>query len=112
MTAGTEGLAAWPPAAVATVVAAVVTTGLTLVVAVVGGVWVVVRWRRDVAREERDRAWSRLVWIVDQACDPDVGRSEVGLVGADAMYDMQMLRDDDAVLGTMVLGLITGQEQR
>ncbi|MFJ4296506.1 hypothetical protein [Curtobacterium sp. NPDC089689] len=55
MTAGTEGLAAWPPAAVATAVAAVVTTGLTLVVAVVGGVWVVLRWRRNVAREERDR---------------------------------------------------------
>ncbi|PCN49132.1 hypothetical protein Csp2054_02750 [Curtobacterium sp. 'Ferrero'] len=112
MTAGTEGLAAWPPAAVAVVLAAACTAAFTMLVALVGGVWAVVRWRRDVAREERDRAWSRLVWIVDQACDADVGRSEIGLVGADTMYDMQMLREDDAVLGTMVLGLITGREHR
>jgi len=26
------------------------------------------------------------------------------------MYDMQILREDDAVLGTMVLGLVTGRE--
>lgn len=113
MTAGTEGLAAWPPAAVAVVVAAVCTAAFTLLiafVAFVGGVWAVVRWRRDVAREERDRAWSRFVWIVDQACDPDIGRTEIGTIAADAMYDMQMLREDDAVLGTMVLGLITGRE--
>lgn len=111
MGTGTGELAAWPPAAVAVVVAALCTACFTVLVAVVGGLWAVVRWRRDVAREERDRAWTRLVWIVDQACDRDVGRAEVGLVGADAMYDMQMLREDDAVLGTMVLGLITGKEQ-
>ncbi len=112
MTEGSEVLAAWPPAAVAVVVAAVCTAAFTLLVAFVGGVWAVIRWRRDVAREERDRAWSRFVWIVDQACDADVGRAEIGTIGADAMYDMQMLREDDAVLGTMVLGLITGREER
>lgn len=54
--AGEAALAAWPPAAVATVVAAVLAAVLTLLAAVVGGVWAIVRWRRDVAREERDRA--------------------------------------------------------
>uniref|UniRef100_A0A942T8L5 Uncharacterized protein n=1 Tax=Neobacillus citreus TaxID=2833578 RepID=A0A942T8L5_9BACI len=106
---GQEGLDGWPPAAVAVVAAALCTAAFTLLAAFVGGLWAVLRWRRDVAREERDRAWGRFVWIVDQACDGDVGRAEVGLLGADAMYDMQMLREDDAVLGTMVLGLITGR---
>ncbi|WP_152998265.1 hypothetical protein [Curtobacterium luteum] len=108
---GSGVLAAWPAAAVAVVVAAVCTAAFTLLVAFVGGVWALIRWRRDVAREERDRAWSRFVWIVDQSCDPDVGRTEIGTIGADAMYDMQMLREDDAVIGTMVLGLITGREE-
>jgi len=99
MTAGVEGLAAWPPAAVATVVAGLV-----------GGLWAVLRWRRDVAREERDRAWSRFVWTVEQACDGDVGRAEIGFASADVVYDMQILREGDAVLGTMVLGLVTGRE--
>jgi len=111
VTAGVEGLAAWPPLAVATVVAAVAAGALTLVAALVGGVWAAVRWRRDVAREERDRAWARFVWTVEQACDGDVGRAEVRAISARAMYDMQNLRGDDAVLGTMVLGLITGKEQ-
>jgi hypothetical protein len=56
MTAGVEGLAAWPPAAVATVVAAALAVALTAVAGLVGGLWAVLRWRRDVAREERDRA--------------------------------------------------------
>lgn len=110
MTAGVEGLAAWPPAAVATVVAALAAAALTLVAGFVGGVWAVLRWRRDVAREERDRAWSRFVWTVEQACDGDVGRAEIGSTSAEAMYDMPILRGDDAALGTMVLGLITGRE--
>jgi len=76
MTAGVEGLAAWPPAAMATVVAAALAVGLT---------------------------------AVDQACDGDVGRNEIGFASADTMYDMQILRESDAVLGTMVLGLITGR---
>lgn len=112
MTAGVEGLAAWPPAAVATVVAAALAVALTAVAGLVGGLWAVLRSRRDVAREERDRAWSRFVWTVDQACDGDVGRGEVGLASADAMYDMQILRERDAVLGTMVLELITGRRSR
>ena len=101
MTAGVEGLAAWPPAAVATVVAALGAAALTLVVGVVGGVWAVLRWRRDVAREARERA-----------CDGDVGRAEIGSMSAQAMYDMRILGGDDAALGTMVLGLITGREER
>lgn|GEM_PF-2345885 len=109
MTAGVEGLAAWPPAAVATVVVAALAVGLTAVAGLVGGLWAVLRWRRDVARAERDRAWSRFVWTVDQACDGDVGRNEIGFASADTMYDMQILRESDAVLGTMVLGLITGR---
>jgi hypothetical protein len=110
MTAGVEGLAAWPPAAVATVVAAALAVGLTAVAGLVGGLWAVLRWRRDVAREERDRAWSRFVWTVDQACDGDVGRSEVGLASAKTMYNMQILRDHDATFGRIVLELITGGE--
>jgi hypothetical protein len=42
--------------------------------------------------------------------DGDVGRAEVGSVGANAMYDMQSLRGDDSVFGTLVLGLITGRD--
>jgi hypothetical protein len=110
MTATGVGLAAWPPAAVAAVVAAAVGSALTLVGGLVGGLWAVLRWRRDVAREERDRAWARFVWTVDQVCDGDVGRAEVGSVGANAMYDMQSLRGDDSVFGTLVLGLITGRD--
>lgn len=112
MTAGVEGLAAWPPAAVATVVAAALAVGLTAVAGLVGGSWAVLRWRRDVAREERDRAWSRFVWTVDQACDGDVGRNEIGFAGAKAMYRMQILRDHDAVFGRIVLELIIGEEQK
>ncbi|WP_439692161.1 hypothetical protein ACRQ4B_14820 [Curtobacterium sp. SP.BCo] len=112
MTAGVEGLAAWPPAAVATVVAAAITVAFTVVVAGICGLWAVLRWRRDVAREERDRAWSRFVWTVDQACDGDVGRGEIGFASANSMYEMQSLRDEDAVYGTVVLEIITGREGR
>jgi hypothetical protein len=111
MTTGVEGLGAWPPAAVATVVAAVGAAALTLLAGLVGGLWAIVRWRRDVAREERDRAWSRFVWTVDLACDVDVGRSEIGIASARAMCAMQILRDRDAVLGRIVLELIAGEEQ-
>ncbi|MFJ4222371.1 hypothetical protein [Curtobacterium luteum] len=89
MTAGTEGLAAWPPAAVAVVVAALVTTGLTVAAALVGGVWAVVRWRRDVAREERDRYWARVTVVFDLVSGEDIGRNELGYALARAMYDMQ-----------------------
>jgi hypothetical protein len=110
MTTGVEGLAAWPPAAVATVVAAALTVALTAVAGAVGGLWAVLRWRRDVSREERDRAWSRFVWAVDQACDGDVGRAEIGFASADVVYEMQTLRDDDAVYGRVVLRISTGRE--
>lgn len=110
MAAGVEGLAAWPPAAVATMVAAAPAVALTAIAGLVGGLWAVLRWRPDVAREERDRAWSRFVWTVDQACDGDVGRSEVGLASAGAMSNMQILRDHDAAFGTIVLERITGGE--
>ncbi|MGG7307806.1 hypothetical protein ACQXVK_11495 [Curtobacterium sp. AB451] len=110
MAAGVEGLAAWPPAAVATVVAAAPAVALTAIAGLVGGLWAVLRWRPDVAREERDRAWSRFVWTVDQACDGDVVRSEVGLASARAMSNMQILRDHDAAFGTIVLERITGGE--
>ena len=110
MTAGVEGLAAWPPAAVATVVAASVAVASTVLAAAVGGIWAVLRWRRDVAREERDRAWSRFVWTVDQACDGDVGRGEIGFASANTMYEMQALRDEDAVYGRVVLRIITGRD--
>ncbi|MET3636956.1 hypothetical protein [Curtobacterium oceanosedimentum] len=107
MTASGVGLAAWPPVAVAAVVAAAVGSVLTLVGAAVGGVWALVRWRRDVAREERDRAWARFVWTVDQVCADDVGRTEVGRFSARAMSRMQILRADDAAIGKIVLDLIT-----
>lgn len=89
MTAGTEGLAAWPPAAVAVVSAAACTAAFTMLVALVGGVWAVVRWRRDVAREERDRYWSRLTVVFELITDREVGRREIGRGLAKAMYEMQ-----------------------
>ncbi|WJX98784.1 hypothetical protein [Curtobacterium sp. 458] len=113
MTAGTEGLAAWPPAAVATVVAAVVTTGLTLVVAVVGGVWVVLRWRRDVAREERDRYWSRLTVVFELISDREVGRREIGRGLAKAMYEMQKVpRGEEPAAKVLEELLIDGRGRR
>lgn len=111
MTAGTEGLAAWPPAAVATVVAAVGAASVALVGALVGGVWAVLRWRRDVAREERDRAWSRFVWTVDHAADHDTGKAEIGRLAAGTMYNMRILGDEDELIGRLVLELVTGREQ-
>jgi hypothetical protein len=107
MTASGVGLAAWPPVAVAAVLAAVVGSAVTLLGAAVAGVWALVRWRRDVAREERDRAWARFLWTVDHASDDDVGRAEIGRLSAQAMSDMQILRDDDAAVGKIVLDLIT-----
>jgi len=101
------GLAAWPPAAVAAVLAAAVGSVLALVGASVGGVWTLARWRRDVAREERDRAWGRFVWTVEQVCDGDVGRAGIGRAGARAMSNMQILRDDDIAVGRIVFNLIT-----
>ena len=110
---GTETgeLATWPPAAVAVVVAALCTAAFTLLVAVVGGLWAVIRWRRDVAREQRDRAWSRFVWVVDHVTDADVGRVEIGRLVAGAMYNMQVLREADEVIGKLVLELVTEEEQ-
>lgn len=107
MTASGVGLAAWPPVAVAAVLAAVVGSAVTLLGAAVAGVWASVRWRRDVAREERDRAWARFVWTIDQICAGDVGRAEIGRVSVQAMSDMQILRDDDVAVGRIVLNLIT-----
>ncbi|OIH93139.1 MULTISPECIES: hypothetical protein [unclassified Curtobacterium] len=89
MGTGTGVLAAWPPAAVALVVAAFCTATLTMLVAVVGGVWAVVRWRQDVAREQRDRYWSRLTVVFDLVTATEVGRREIGRNLAQAMYDMQ-----------------------
>ncbi|MBT2503392.1 hypothetical protein [Curtobacterium sp. ISL-83] len=111
VTTGTEGFGGWPPAAVATVVAALLTAALTLAAAGAGTLWAIVRWRRDVSREQRDRAWSRFVWAVDHVADGDVGRAEIGRVAARAMYNMQILRDDDEEIGTLVLELITGEER-
>ncbi|MBO9047708.1 hypothetical protein JYQ29_07440 [Curtobacterium flaccumfaciens pv. flaccumfaciens] len=110
---GTETgeLATWPPAAVAVVVAALCTAAFTLLVAVVGGLWAVIRWRRDVAREQRDRAWSRFVWVVDHVTDADVGHAEIGRLVAGAMYNMQVLRKADEVIGKLVLELVTEEEQ-
>ncbi|PZE31023.1 hypothetical protein [Curtobacterium sp. MCLR17_042] len=88
---GTETgeLATWPPAAVAVVVAALCTAAFTLLVAVVGGLWAVIRWRRDVAREQRDRYWARLTVVFDLITAAEVGRREIGRNLAQAMYDMQ-----------------------
>lgn len=110
MGTGTGELATWPPVAVATVVAALGAATLTLLAGLVAGVWALLRWRRDVAREERDRAWSRFVWTVEQTCATDVGRSELGRASAKAMYEMQILRDEDEAVGNIVLELITGRE--
>ncbi len=102
MTEGIEALAAWPPAAVATVVAALGAAALTLLGAVVGGCWAVLRWRRDVHREERDRAWTRIVWAVDLLCADDVGRNEIGRDAFRAVYDMQIARDEDEAFVNIV----------
>lgn len=95
MTEGIEALAAWPPAAVATVVAALGAAGLTLVGAIAGWCWALLRWRRDVHREERDRAWSRIVWAIDHVCADDIGRNEIGREAFEAAYNMQIARDAD-----------------
>ena len=86
---GEGELATWPPAAVAVVVAALCTAAFTLLVAVVGGLWAVIRWRRDVAREQRDRYWARLTVVFDLITAAEVGRREIGRNLAQAMYDMQ-----------------------
>jgi hypothetical protein len=110
MTEGIEALAAWPPAAVATVVAALSAGALTLLGAVVGGCWAVLRWRRGVHREERDRAWTRIVWAVDLLCADDVGRNEIGRDAFRAVYDMQIARDEDVEFVSIV-SEITGFEK-
>ncbi|TCK64100.1 hypothetical protein [Curtobacterium sp. PhB136] len=91
LTVGTDGLAAWPPAAVATVVAALAAAGLSLVAAIIGGLWAVLRWRQDVAREERDRYWARLTVVFELVSGDDVGRHELGYALAEAMCDMQRI---------------------
>ncbi|ROP60757.1 hypothetical protein [Curtobacterium sp. ZW137] len=106
LTVGTDGLAAWPPAAVATVVAALCAAGLTMVVAVVGGCWAVLRWRRDVHREERDRAWTRIVWAIDLVCSDDVGQNEIGRLAFEAACDMQIARGAHVEFVTIVDNLI------
>jgi len=91
MTEGIEALAAWPPVALATVVAALAAAALTLLGAVVGGCWAIVRWRRDVEREERDRYWARLTVVFELVSGDDVGRHELGYALAAAMCDMQKI---------------------
>lgn len=110
MGTGTGELATWPPVAVAVVAAALCTAAFTLLAAFVG-LWAVIRWRRDGAREQRDRAWSRFVWVVDHVTDADVGRAEIGRLVAGAMYNMQVLREADEVIGKLVLELVTEEEQ-
>lgn len=111
MTAGTEGLAAWPPAAVATVVAAVGAASVALVGALVGGVWAVLRWRRDVAREERDRYWSRLTTVFDFVTSADTGRREIGGTLARAMYDMRRVPPGEEP-GARVLAELLADDRR
>lgn len=106
MTEGIEALAAWPPAAVATVVAALCAAGLSLVGTVLAGCWAVLRWRRDVHCEERDRAWSRAVWAVDLACASDVGRFEIGVRAVRSIHDMQILHGSDAEFVRIVVELL------
>ncbi|NQW90562.1 hypothetical protein HQQ88_09660 [Curtobacterium sp. VKM Ac-2861] len=94
MGTGTGELATWPPAAVAVVAAALCTAAFTLLAAFVGGLWAVIRWRRDVAREQRDRYWTRLTVVFDLITASEIGRREIGRreIGrnlAQAMYDMQ-----------------------
>ncbi|MGN8051307.1 hypothetical protein ACTJKO_16630 [Curtobacterium sp. 22159] len=112
MTAGVEGLAAWPPAAVATVVAAVLTVAFTLAAAAVGGLWAVLRWRRDVAREERDRYWSRVTVVFELVSGEDVGRNELGYALARAMYDMQKVPPGEEPSARVLRELLVGVRRR
>jgi hypothetical protein len=77
--------AAWPPAAVATVVAA----SLALVGTAAGTVWAVLRWRRDGERDRRSDRWERTLWVVEMSCSADERRVRIGHAAAKAMYEMQ-----------------------
>ncbi|WP_175475034.1 hypothetical protein [Curtobacterium sp. MCBA15_005] len=49
--------------------------------------------------------------MVDHVTDADVGRVEIGRLVAGAMYNMQVLREADEVIGKLVLELVTEEEQ-
>ncbi|ROP65558.1 hypothetical protein [Curtobacterium sp. PhB115] len=107
MTGGTEGLAAWPPAAIAIVVGAL----LTLVGTGTATIWSLVRWRRDQRSAERAHVWQQAVWMAEMVASDDVGKSEIGRMVARAMYDMQIDgRIDDP--GAIVLVRTLGKEER
>ena len=112
MTGGTEGLAAWPPAAIAIVVGALCTATFTLLAAFVAAVWAVVRWRRDVAREERDRYWTRLTVVFDLITATEVGRREIGRNLAQAMYDMQKVPAGEEPAARVLAELLIEQRRQ
>jgi uncharacterized membrane protein YccC len=89
VTEGVVGSTAWPPAAVATVIASLGAAALSCVGALVVSAWSARRRRHDVARDERDRYWQRLSSALDWMLSPDVGRARVGFLLAEAMYDMR-----------------------
>jgi hypothetical protein len=91
MTASIIGSAAWPPAAVATVLGAV----LALAGAGASTVWAVLRWRREADRAARRERWDRAVWAVEMASSDDPLRVEIGRGVAEAMSEIPIPRHDD-----------------
>lgn len=107
MTAGTEVLAAWPPAAVATVVGSL----LALAGTGIGVVWSTVRWRQERDRNERAHRWAQVTWAIKMICAGDVARSEIGARAVDAMYEMQIPGQiDDPIARVVVKFLVEGDD--
>lgn len=87
---------------IATVVAAL----LALAGVFAGAAWAAFRWRRDVERDERDRAWGRYLWAAELACDVDSGRARIGRDLLVAMYDMRSVLPPDVELARVVRTVI------
>ncbi len=106
MTEGVVGSTAWPPAAVATVIASLGAAALSCVGALVVSAWSARRRRHDVARDERDRYWQRLSSALDWMLSPDVSRARVGFLLAEAMYDMREIPPREESFAIVVAELI------
>ena len=92
-------------------VAALGAACVALLAAFVGGVWAVLRWRRDVAREERDRYWARATVVFELVSGDDVGRNELGYALAAAMCDIQRVpRGEEA--SARVMKELLGDDRR
>jgi hypothetical protein len=100
----------WPAAAVATVVAALVTASFATAAAVASGVWAVRRWRADDRHRRRDQYWDRLAWSLDLAASTDPVRAEIGLSLLEGVYDMPWITTEDQALNTIVMQVLAAEE--